>query len=113
MTDWEDTKLIECANCLAPLNGKPLFIQLDENNLPKMLCVACAPIPSEGVMSEDPVCNAANKAGNKFVQETQHVCLLETENAEVMIRNMRFMAYSSGFQDGVEWQIARKTDEAE
>ena len=53
-------------------------------------------------------CQDSNRAANKFVDETQHVALnADTEDAETIIRNMRFMAYGIGFDDGalalLEW----------
>ena len=35
--DWEDTELIECAKCHAPLNGKSLWVLADG----KTLCEYC------------------------------------------------------------------------
>jgi hypothetical protein len=104
MSDWEDTELIECTKCKAALNGKTLYVQLNDDNETETLCEACYRPPIEPVISDDPITNAANKAGNQYVQRTQHVDLTESDNAEIMIRNLRFMAYSQGFQDGARWK---------
>lgn len=39
--DWEDTKLIECANCFCALNGKSLWVVTDSDPDPKILCEDC------------------------------------------------------------------------
>lgn len=40
MNDWEDTELIECAECKKPLNGEPLVITCEKE--PRTLCEDCA-----------------------------------------------------------------------
>lgn len=47
--------------------------------------------------------NPASDAANKFCDETQHVELNATDaDADTIIRNIRFMAYASGWSDGDE-----------
>lgn len=106
MTDWEDTELIECAKCKAVLNGKSLRVRLDDENQPETICETCygPPHPIESMLFADPLTAAMNKAGNEYVKNTQHVDLTETDNAEVMIRNMRFMAFGAGFLEGAKWK---------
>lgn len=62
--------------------------------------------------SRDPITNMANEAANRFVETTQHVALnADEEDAETIIRNMRFMAYSIGFEDGYRAAVAKERDD--
>lgn len=55
----------------------------------------------EKLLSDDPITNLSNERGNQFVETTEHVALnADEEDAETIIRNMRFMAYAIGFEEG-------------
>lgn len=56
---------------------------------------------NDKLISDDPITNMANDAANKFADESEHIALnADSADAETLIRNMRFMAYGIGFEDG-------------
>lgn len=51
---------------------------------------------------------AANKAAREFSTETEHVQLNATDvDADVIIAQIRFMAFACGFAGGAEWEASR------
>jgi len=60
-------------------------------------------------MNDDPdtLARIRNEAAKKFATETEHIEInADTASAEIIIYNIRFMAYNSGWRDGFE--AARK-----